>query len=402
MKSEANSGQSQQRSEPGIRLIFWLVVGLIAYGSIFPFDFQSPAAGTAPWRVLIDSATTLSHRGDIIGNIALFLPLGFVGVFGGHPSPLAIRLGKLLAISIGLSVGLQLVQIYLPSRDANLQDALWNLLGTAIGAVAAIPLVGQSRLARRISPFATIPLLIIASWLCYRLFPFIPSLDWQQFKDSIKPLVLKPDLTFVGVYHDTIAWCLVIGLWASLQFRYLTERYVLLLIPAVFAAEIVIVMNRLSLSNVVGAIGGVLLWWILCKRLTHWPILLAVLLTGVLVVQGLAPFELRPHAAPFHWIPFYGFLGGSMLINTAVVFEKFFLYGGLIWLLDRSGLALPKAAALVVIVMGVIEYAQTHFSAHTPEITDPVLVILIAAFLGAIESRLMQPFQTRERNQGTA
>ena len=49
-----------------------------------------------------------------------------------------------------------------------------------------------------------------------------------------------------------------------------------------------------------------------------------------IVAGGLAPFAARTHPVPFLWVPFQGFLGGSMYVNVQSALEKSFLYGALV------------------------------------------------------------------------
>ena len=70
---------------------------------------------------------------------------------------------------------------------------------------------------------------------------------------------------------------------------------------------------------------------------------MAVLLAAALVLRGLSPFEPRPEPQAFQWIPFGGFLDGSMLVNSQSLFEKTFLYGALVWLVREAGLRLAVA-----------------------------------------------------------
>ena len=90
---------------------------------------------------------------------------------------------------------------------------------------------------------------------------------------------------------------------------------------------------------------------------------------------------MRESARAFEWVPFAGFLDGSMLVNTQSLFEKAFLYGTLVWLAREAGLKLGVAAGGTAVLLVAIEVAQTRFSDHTPEVTDPLLALFAALFL---------------------
>jgi len=68
--------------------------------------------------------------------------------------------------------------------------------------------------------------------------------------------------------------------------------------------------------------------------------LIAVLFSGHVIFERLAPFEFTTYGRAFGWIPFHSFLYGSIELNIVSFLEKAFLYGAMIWLLDMSGLRL--------------------------------------------------------------
>ncbi|MHC4341212.1 MAG: hypothetical protein ACYSX0_13495, partial [Planctomycetota bacterium] len=204
-----------------------------------------------------------------------------------------------------------------------------------------------------------------------------------QFKDSLKPLLLHPDLSWFRVFHDTVAWTVVAALWSLARPRRLTVRFLPLLMVGVFALEVLIVRNAVSANNVAGAALALALW-LLFFRFAK-PGVVALLLAAMLVVVGLWPFEARGSPAAFHFVPFHGFLAGSMYVNTAVLLEKIFLYGSLVWLLRETGARLMTAAVLATLLATVIELGQIHFAHHTPEITDTLMIPLLATVIGILD-----------------
>lgn len=109
-----------------MRYLFWLVVFLITYGSLFPFNFSS---------AMLEDGNTLLYLtkfpsvGDILGNIALFIPLGLVLRAQSLASNKSTNYIKVLLQVFVFSLILQLLQYYLPSRDQNIFDVLFNLIG---------------------------------------------------------------------------------------------------------------------------------------------------------------------------------------------------------------------------------------------------------------------------------
>ncbi len=361
-----------------MRKVFLLVCVLITYGSLYPFDFQAMESGS--WEHLLASWNGRTFHSDILSNIILFVPLGYFGMLAWD------RRGWLVVLALILGLVLQLLQLYLPSRDANLLDVVWNLLGTGLGmAMAALPLgrwvIGAGG---RWHAGESFVLLLLATWAGYRLLPFVPSLDWQQIKDSLKPLLLHPRLEVLSVLGNTMAWAVVAALWPVLWRGRHPWRWLLFFAAVLFSLEVLIVDNVLSAANILGLILGLALWRGL-SRLPHAVPLLTVLLALALLVEGLAPFEPRSEPGTFHWLPFYGFLSGSMLINIAALFEKIFLYGALLWL-GREAFGEHLALWLALLLTGGVEVAQVYVVGHTPEITDPLLVLCLAFVLQSLHA----------------
>ncbi len=374
-----------------MKLVFLLITIIITYGSLFPFNFQFSEIEFSTLSALFHTWTAGTSRGDVLANVILFIPFGYFGMLATRHNGHLYRILLVVFLGFIVGVGLQIAQLYLPGRHASLHDAVWNLVGVALGLIAgSTPLLHPNALVTKRGEREVVPMLLIGSWLCYRLMPFIPSIDWQQIKNSLKPLLLHPQVNLVGVFHDTVAWIIIAYLLSIVAHSRRPEWLLLLSIPVVFGLEVLITMNSVSANNVLGAIIGILLWWgIIARirmRMTRAGILVVSLMIMLLVV-GLKPFELRMMSSTFHWLPFYRFLGGSMLVNIMVLFEKFFLYGSLIWLLRDTGASIRLATIVALIFLMLIELAQTQFIAHTPEITDPILVLITAMLIHSMERK---------------
>src|ERR1051326_6774327 len=53
---------------------------IIAYGSLYPFEFSVPAAGPGPVQALLRTWANTPGRGDFLANVLLYMPLGFFAV----------------------------------------------------------------------------------------------------------------------------------------------------------------------------------------------------------------------------------------------------------------------------------------------------------------------------------
>ena len=76
---------------------------------------------------------------DVIVNVLGFVPLGYflMGLLLAYPGPSSTRpmwLGLVVvAVGTGLSLFIELLQVYLPTRDSSLVDVISNTAGTALG-----------------------------------------------------------------------------------------------------------------------------------------------------------------------------------------------------------------------------------------------------------------------------
>ncbi len=99
----------------GLALTWYLVVVIVVV-TLVPFGFERPAS----FR-LVGFATVA----DVVQNIALFVPLGFVVAFAGRWRP--------LLVGAGLSISVELLQQLLPARSPSLVDLVTNTLGAWLG-----------------------------------------------------------------------------------------------------------------------------------------------------------------------------------------------------------------------------------------------------------------------------
>ncbi len=322
----------------------------------------------------------------MVGNVILFVPYGFTGMFAVRPErSVRQRFAMVLWVGVAIAFALQLAQFFLPSRDENLQDVLWNTVGLSFGAVLA-GVVGRLSASPRgvVESASLVPLTLVGAWLVYRLIPFVPSLDLQLIKDSLKPLFAL-QMGPVNVVHDVAAWLVVAYLLRHVQRGARLDAYLPALIAVVFTLEVIILANVITASNVLGALLAIGLWWGVFSRIEQNEPVLAVCLVIVVAVSGLAPFTVRTGPVDFNWVPFHGFLGGSMYINAQSAVEKVFLYGSCVYLLWRMNVGKVAGMLAATAFVALVEYLQTYFVGHTPEITDPLLVVFAALALTALE-----------------
>ncbi|HET9448683.1 MAG TPA: VanZ family protein, partial [Steroidobacteraceae bacterium] len=131
-------------------VIFWLllvVLALIVYGSLYPFNFKPDAVEGGVLEALRQLSWARAGRGDRISNVLLYLPLGFclflwlAQRWRRAPSMIiATVLGTLLSLSI------EIAQVYISARVPSLTDVTLNALGTLLGVTAGLAWGGLTRL----------------------------------------------------------------------------------------------------------------------------------------------------------------------------------------------------------------------------------------------------------------
>ena len=122
----------------------------------------------------------------------------------------------------------------------------------------------------------------------------------------------------------------------------------------------------------------------------------ALLFSVCIVAERLAPFHFAVYGRAFIWVPFYSFLHGSLELNVISFLEKAFLYGALIWLLNRSGLWLGASTILVAIMLFSTSWTEIYLPGRSAEVTDALMALLIGAIIAVVKS------PTADSREGTA
>lgn len=105
---------------------------------------QCPQQRRAFWLLLI----------NVIGNVVVFVPLG-LGLAGlGHRDRSWPTFGRALLGGFLLSLAIELMQLAIPGRATDVDDLIFNTLGTMLGALVFLAFYqlihnGRSKLVRR-------------------------------------------------------------------------------------------------------------------------------------------------------------------------------------------------------------------------------------------------------------
>jgi len=376
-----------------MRILIAFVYLLIAYGSLFPFNF-SIAEFTSSYEKLL--SIDVSGMGDVLGNILLFVPLGFLYSLENLSDQGQWNLTRrgLWWKVFTFALILQVMQIALPQRDQNLLDAVFNLLGFFIG-FYSVNFVNLKALTFQ-AKLRHLPVAIALTYFLSELSPFIPSLDFQAFKNSIKPLLQMPSLSIVyDLLIEVVVWLLVVRLLSfgreKAPLKTIVSLWLLMLL-----GKVIIYFNFITMVDVIAPIIVILLAANIDfthKKATKIILALAVFtfaLTSVGLI-GQANFSVET------FIPFHAYLSGQLYIGVKVILYKLFLFGAMLWLTLEIGKDVKKSAFLLTFLVAFLEFVQIFMSVRTTDLGDVVLVViayLLVRYLGdylATEESLCAP-----------
>lgn len=380
--------------------IFVLVIALIVYGSLYPWDFHSAHLAANPFWVLLHSWPANVDRSLLIGlavNVFIFVPVGVFGFFAlrqNFRTPVAVSLTILFALLLSSSI--EIAQLFDDGRECTASDVVFNVSGTGIGAVLGYlhhqwlkRFLARAETSRFLHPSGAV--LLFYTWLGYQAFPFFPMLSRTRFHEKLHRLFATMSVSPVEAFTHFVGWLIVARLLESALGTERARRWFPLLL-LVLPAKLLIVGNTITWSELAGALFAYISWY-LSRGFTGRTAGLSGLTLLMLIVRGLAPYHWTSVVNPFSWVPFSGLLAGEPFFGLQTLLQKCFQYGSAVWLLRAAGLRIARAAVAVAMLLGAIEIIQTHLPGHVAEITDPLLGLILAATLGALD---------RSQNAGNA
>lgn len=146
------------------RALLLYVVAVTLVITLTPFDFAVPER----WRVTVEDWTVL----DLIANVLLFVPMGFLLALGEPPERRG-TVWRALAAGAALSLAIESAQLFELERYASPWDVLTNAAGAALG--GALP----ARLRRRLDPAALVGRLALELPLVGLVYLLVP-LAWLR------------------------------------------------------------------------------------------------------------------------------------------------------------------------------------------------------------------------------
>jgi len=372
--------------------ILLIVIALIVYGSLYPFDFHSTQLAGSPLWVLIHSWPTHVDRfvvRDIVVNLLLYLPVGVFGFLALRQNfRIAFAVTLTVLIALALSSSIEMIQLFDDARDCSASDVVCNVSGTILG--VALASLYQNWLRRFLAHAETSKflhpsgaVLLFYTWLAYQAFPLFPALSRTRLAEKFRVVFAQVSVTPIDTFTYFVEWLIVAQLLESVLGAKRTRRLLPLLL-LVLPAKLLIVGRTVTWSELAGAVLAYICSYFL-SAYQRRAALVAGLMVSLLILRGLAPYHWSSVANPFSWIPFSGFLSTDRDFGLLTFLRKCFWYGSAIWLLRAAGWRLARAAVAVALLLGAIEVVQIHLPGRVAEITDPLLALILAVILGLSE-----------------
>lgn len=320
-------------SAHAVRLAWILALAyllIVVYASVQPFHgWRVPppeftAFLAAPWPRYITSE-------DIFVNLAAYAPLGFLLSIGW-----GVRLGAgrgVLAATFcaaGLSLALETVQLFLPSRIASNVDLLTNSIGALMGAMAA-PLFAPTHilggklhaLRRRLFRDGMAPdvgLAIICLWPLTQFHPTAQLFGTGAVRASLQLPAYStytPALALTGEATVTFFNLLGVGLMVSVLLRGSEHRMLLIGFLTGFALVVKAISTAalhkagaplawLTPGVTIGLLGG----WILLYGATRMPRAAQFAVAALCIVVATVAVNLAPDN-PYHSVSARLIAGGQ-------------------------------------------------------------------------------------------
>ena len=361
-------------------------VAVIAYGTLF---------STEAWRVprefhfLAWEGLRIASRADMFENVLGYIPLGVL---------LALRLGlstsRGVAVTVTLlagallSLSLEMIQVFVPSRDSSATDLLMNTIGTFVGAFGSAlvdPRQASSRTLVRIrnawfrpGVVGNLGVGVVVLWIASQVSPFIPTIDVATVRQGLSSAwhtLRDPELLNLSQALTYACYLSALGFFwstAAREDRAGVGMYSVLVL-VVLLSKPFFLGRELSLEALIGFSVSIPLIAILSR----WSDRVRGAIGAMMLCAGFLVYEFTPAAGPFHdfnWVPFRGEITNTLngLMGMTGLIWVFFTLGALIRVsssrYQRRAYAVLGALAVVFLV-GLCEWFQQIIPGRYGDIT---------------------------------
>jgi VanZ family protein len=366
-------------------LPFLLVaIAIIAYGSLYPFHFEITERAANPllavWQGWPAEWTRYVLR-DVVLNVILYVPPGLAAamVFLRRHSRTMSALAAIL-LAFAVSASMELLQVYAPMRQPSSLDVLTNSMGGALGVLIALRNVHRIRALVRAPErgLRGAAAILLAAWAVQAFYPLFPDIGRAHLYDSLSRVLHTRHLSMTDVLLGIAEW-LAVGIALECLFERMRTACLAALMLLSLAAQMVIAGRLNSAEEVLAAAIALALWRFSggASRV-RWC---AWLLASGILLRELRPFYFLSVPQPFSWVPFAATFEAGRESAVIVIARKAFDYGALVFALRCTGWAWLRAGLVVALQLAAAEAIQTYLPGRTPEITDPLLALLMMLLL---------------------
>lgn len=386
----------------------------VVYGTTFPFRFDIGWHGflreaqRINWRPLGGTADNIILS-DIIQNIMLFMPFGFLGYFSLVHKSSWWRKAAVILMGDSLSASVEFLQIFSPVRYPALSDVIFNTVGTAAGLLIAMTFKRSvlgfkgHPLARRFldapSAFPAIVFVALVAAGCWEPFDF--SLDVGSVLAHLKPLIrhpftfANPDDDLMSFIRFLLASLFTCRLFSEAGFRRpaLLGAFLLGALGAALELSQTFIQSRMpELQDAVvamlgSAAGGVAFFFPgFHLRPRTWTLAGAIMIFLSSAARAWYPYHFSSRYSGFNWVlfmPYYEHTTfqalGDFIESAMLFFPMGFL---LAYFHPRSRMEI-KGALLSGALALVVEVMQGFVPGRYADVTD-VLGAVLGGFAGAM------------------
>jgi VanZ family protein len=343
------------------RYLLLAYVLLVIYASLYPFSGWRDQ-GVSPFAYLFERLPRYITVFDVVTNLIAYMPLGFFALLALHPLVRGVRAFAAASLAgCALSLAMEALQTYLPSRISSNLDFATNSLGAFVGAGLALSLgvrvLGRGKMHELRHRWILdghqydLGLVLLALWLFTQLNPatlLFGNGDLRGLFEQVPAVLHSADLFIQMEAAVTACNTVAIGLFLSClaQDQRPLRGLLLMLFAAALALKTVAVGELLKAQTVfawltpgalLGLVAGTLaLILVLTLKRAARMALAGLLLMAATVLVNLAP-ENPYFADVLQFWPqgyFLNFNGVTHLVSLAWPFAALFY---LMLLAPRSG-----------------------------------------------------------------
>lgn len=374
-----------------MRLIWYIVILFIAYGSLYPFNFDLSRPLPADLGAWLMNWQQRTIRSDVIANILLFIPYGFFGALTiqqQRKRSLLLSILMMLLLGIVFAFCLQFIQFYLPSRVSHAADALLNAVGILIG--IALAAYSNSQRIQRIIParlrLAVSPaFLVLFLWIGWQFFPYIPVFESKQFGQSLDTIV-NSTWSLTSWLQYVLFWLVFYHLLQKLLGNDYRISFIISLSVFLIIIKLAMYRSQMGWSEMTALPLAIIMHHMITQR---WMVpLLAISSVTLLLWKTVYPLTFQSHINAFQWLPFDDFLKGSTWYNLSELIEESLILSSIGYFIAKWWHNYRGAAGLLFGLSIAITGLQLFLVGKHPDITLMVMALVIGILL--VRLRAMQ------------